>query len=1298
MCAKLRVARAVPVAAACVLAVGMSKVAGAPEGLLLHLSFDGTLTADFAKGNRAGSQKKPEHSVKYIEGVKGKAVLLDNGSVFYETKGNFCISEGTVMFWAKPIEWDPAQPSKEWRAFFDAHQRVGRGGEDKISFWRYPATMSGGHYNYHSAQGDNLDSLFFRDVAGWGSGQWKFFAFTWDEKGMARVFVDGKLSFHRQRKREALPVTLNELSIAASGTAYDEFRVFDRPLREDEIRQYFGEADPGALKARTGPGSPVYSAAGRTVFPAGPATTCASPIVGPITIDGILDEPAWADCVEFQDMSLSTGSETPVNRTSFRVGYTSERLYVAAVCSKRGGKAKVTVRKHGGPVYTDDSVELFVAPKAGVKEYYQFVANAVAARYEGRAMDGSWDGRWEVAATQEKGKWSLEIAIPFATLGVVPTPGEVLGFNVCRNDRSANQSQTWADLGGFAFHNPSRFGRLILGRARVGASGTSMVFRKDGRVAARSRLRNAGGTPTAVKWLTAGNAGGRALRFEEDVRIDAGKDKVIERTGPGCGPKGRVGWRSALWADGQLLYLSPGRTARFLALAPLVEAGEPLTLDNGKVRLGFDSYNGAAVSLRNLQTGLELMPRGRAQPLFSLDVVSFQKHPYFFAEDDVIALAASNDTARGCTVEKRKDGTQVLTVTHAFEEGVTVIATVELPADSAVSTWTIRVANRLPIRPREAVVVHRVAFPQLGGLRAAKDDKAQALAWPQYAGFLFAEPARKTSKPKKVESPGVASMSWVDLSGPKGGLYLAGHDVRPVVPTIFEATGDRKNAEVSLTVRRWSLLWPQKDWAPQPCSIGIHAGDWHWSADRYREWFYGNCPVRPTPQWVRDEDAWLMDGGGPNRATVADIATHLTVAQNMGINYIQSWQHWMATGTDHILGAQMPNVYGGTEDEFKKALADLHARGGRIGFYFDGHDMETRLGGILRQPKYLQKLPKDIVRKLPAADPLADGWLEAAVLSPDGSYRMGWPSGTDTWAACNGSRVWSGWVYYWVVTKYHKQYRSDTWYQDCSPWIGQGVCFHPDHGHRRPLPRAQALVDLGNRVVKDVSSDFGILGESMCDRLWNYQTHSLWLAGVGLEDSEPALFIYTHPRFPLFCGCCCFFGPGGKQLPKNFYRGEIEKLAPADLLRYVLLYGQRFDYCFGGPRRAGEEYLNPGTKELRDIIRLRRAVHKDLETSRFKDRIGLAGMPAHVEARLFVSDDKGRALIAILDFRRDKKAFAISLAAAAHGIKTPVAAELVLPGGKAVALPAPAQQGRVIKISLPAGGEKISFVRLATQH
>ncbi|NOY80719.1 MAG: hypothetical protein GXP31_06910 [Kiritimatiellaeota bacterium] len=1267
---------------------------GKEQGLLLYLSFDGTITADFARGKASGYQKRPGGSIAYVRGVKGKAATPTRNSVCWSARGNFRPSAGTVMFWAKPVEWDPSRPSKVWRTFFDAHQRGGRGGEDKIAFWRYPENMSGGRYNYHSAQGNNLDSLLL-SIKDWRKGQWKFFALTWEEAGTAKVFVDGKLVSKRTRKRDALPVNINELAVGASGTAYDELRVFDRPLSERDIRTYF-DAGRAHAAAPAGAEPTVASGATPSQFPNGPPTMCASPMRGAIHVDGIIDEPAWATCVEVRGLSRFASQGRPANRTSFRVGFTSKAIYIAVECVSRAARPKVTVREHGGPVYKDDSVELFIAPKADDKEYYQFVTNAVGARYEGRGMDGHWNGDWQVATTQGHGKWTMEIAIPFATLGVEASPGRVLGFNVCRNDKSANQSQTWADLGGQTFHRPDRFGRLVLGRRPIGAAGVTSVFRSDNRVSVRATIRNAGPAAANVRWLLAGSAAGRPFRFEERTRLGPQAVKTVEKTARATATRGRVAWRCALWVDGELLYLSRPRTADFLDLDPLVRARVPLVLANEKVRLAFDAHTGAVISLKDLETGQELRPRGEPEPLFSLDAVSFQKHPMFFREEDVMSLEASAQTARVCKVERRADGTQVLSVVHAFREGVTVRAAVELPRDSQISKWKIRVENRLPKRPREAVIVHRVAFPQLGGLRASESDKTQTLAWPEHTGFLIREPARKTTKAKRIESPGGASMSWLDLSGPKGGLYLASHDVKPAYQTILESKGDPKSGEVSLTVRRWSLLWPQKVWQPAACSVGLHGGDWHWSADRYREWFYSSVPVRPTPQWVRDEDAWMMDGGGPNRATFADIAHVLTKAQNMGSNYVQSWQHHMATEHGEMNAGQMPNVYGGTEDEFRGAIRNVHKRGGHIGFYFHGTDLETRLGGMLNQPKYRQKFPPDVVRRLPRPDPLSDGWLAAAVMSPAGAYVMGWPTGIDTWRGCLGSNVWSDWCYYWIVEKYAREYKSDAWYQDGSPWLGNGVCFHPNHGHDGPLPLGQANIDFGNRVVKGVSSDFAILSESVCDRFMNFQTHSLWAAGLGKEDSEPALFIYTHPRFPLFCGTVLYFG-GSPGLGKSFFRGRIEKPSFADVLRYSLLYGGRFD-LFGGPIRDGAEYLTPAVKAERDIVMLRRSVHDDFEQCAFKDRIGLSGIPDGVEARVFVRGDRKGALITVLDFRSERPAFTFSFDAAAHNLGRPVRAELRLPGGRAKPLATPSQDGAAVTFSLPANGAKISLVRLRTRR
>ncbi|OHB57817.1 MAG: hypothetical protein A2Y12_17320 [Planctomycetes bacterium GWF2_42_9] len=1029
--------------------------------------------------------------------------------------------------------------------------------------------------------------------------------------------------------------------------------------------------------------------AGEVIFPKGTITTSASPIQGNIKIDGVIDEPQWENCLEFQDMSLYKSSEYPTNRTIIKMGYTNEFLYIAVECYIRGGKPKTITNEFDGPVYTDDSVELFIDPRTSDKKYYQFAVNADAVRYDGCVLDGAWNGNWQTAAKKYKNKWTLEISIPFSTIGVESKPGTILGFNIVRNDKLANQNQTWVDLGGSPYHTPELFGNLVLSKNAIGTKGTSIIFRKDDKIAINAHLKTNNAAPTDIKCLVIGNAGGKTFRFENIAVLSSqDSEKSIEKTNDDLKVEGKIKWQSAVLAGDDILYLSATRTANFTDLSPLLKKREPLVLANNKVSLSFDSQSGAIISFKNLGTNLEIIPNEIPQTLFTLDAVSYQKHPIFFSEQNVIPMEASAESARECKIEKRADNTQVLKSIHDFKEGVKVTVEVELPPNSEISNWKIYLDNQLPKLPREGVVIHRVVFPQIAGLRASESDKDQALAWPVDTGLLIREPARKASSILKVESPAGASMSWVDLSGPNGGLYMAGHDVNPVISTTFEAQGNPETNEVSLSMRRWSLLWPSNQWQPKSVSIGIHKGDWHWSADQYREWFYANCPVRPTPQWIRDEDAWMMDGGGPNRATFADIARTLTMAQNMGSNYVQSWQCHMATFSDEIYGMQMTNVYGGTEEEFIKALESLHERGGHIGFYFNAGDFESRAGAIMRQPKYKQKLSKEMLDVLPQPDPMSDGWLEMGRIEPDGSQKLGWPSGIDMRHGCYASEKWADWTYFWV-TRYNNKYKADTWYQDITPWSTDGVCFHPNHGHKKPVQHAQATIDIGNRILGSVSKDYGIISESMTDRLWNYQTHSLWAAGLGLEDSEPSIFIYTHPKFPLFCGTVFYFG-GSPGLGKTFF--GIEKPSFADVMRYVLLHGQRFD-LFRGPVRNAPECWTDEMKEEYDIVLLRKQVHADLEGSSFKDRIGLS-LPEKIEGRVFLRDDLKGALISLLNLRNDKEEFTLIFDALKHGINLPLTAEIILPGGKIKPIENVSMENGIIKIILPADNGKMCFVRL----
>ena len=62
------------------------------------------------------------------------------------------------------------------------------------------------------------------------------------------------------------------------------------------------------------------------------------------------------------------------------------------------------------------------------------------------------------------GAWAIEMAIPLASLGGVPRPGDVWGFNVCRTDPT-HGLQTLAPVWG-AFHRPEKFARLVFGKGQ----------------------------------------------------------------------------------------------------------------------------------------------------------------------------------------------------------------------------------------------------------------------------------------------------------------------------------------------------------------------------------------------------------------------------------------------------------------------------------------------------------------------------------------------------------------------------------------------------------------------------------------------------------------------------------------------------------------------------------------------------------------------------------------------------------------------------------------------------------------
>ena len=178
---------------------------------------------------------------------------------------------------------------------------------------------------------------------------------------------------------------------------------------------------------------------------------------------------------------ISTGSLAS-GRTEVALAFDEANLFIAFKCYSPV-PPKATVKERDGQVWEDDAVEVFLDPTDSRSDYYQFIGNAAGAMWDSRGRDGSWNAKWEYAATVEKGFWTATFKIPFAALGVkAPADGATWGLNLCRDQQTpVKEISSWAIVED-GFHNPGQFGHLLFDRKgaavrilSVGSAGAGFI-------------------------------------------------------------------------------------------------------------------------------------------------------------------------------------------------------------------------------------------------------------------------------------------------------------------------------------------------------------------------------------------------------------------------------------------------------------------------------------------------------------------------------------------------------------------------------------------------------------------------------------------------------------------------------------------------------------------------------------------------------------------------------------------------------------------------------------------------------
>ncbi len=204
----------------------------------------------------------------------------------------------------------------------------------------------------------------------------------------------------------------------------------------------------------------------------------------PPVIDGILDEPAWADAAVIEDFTQQEPNEgqPATERTIVRLMYDSESLYIAmeAHDSIADGVIATEMRRDSFQLLDEDNFQIILDTFNDNRSGYMFVTSPLGAKLEqqiseegegGYSRSSSstnsnvnvdWDGVWDVSTQQTENGWVAEIEIPMVTMRFPKTDRQVWGLNFMRNIRRKNEQVYWAPVPkGYELTRVSRAGTLL---------------------------------------------------------------------------------------------------------------------------------------------------------------------------------------------------------------------------------------------------------------------------------------------------------------------------------------------------------------------------------------------------------------------------------------------------------------------------------------------------------------------------------------------------------------------------------------------------------------------------------------------------------------------------------------------------------------------------------------------------------------------------------------------------------------------------------------------------------------------
>ncbi len=345
--------------------------------------------------------------------------------------------------------------------------------------------------------------------------------------------------------------------------------------------------------------------------------------------------------------------------------------------------------------------------------------------------------------------------------------------------------------------------------------------------------------------------------------------------------------------------------APILALLLCACHSDKVVLDNGLLRLTFDSSTANLVSMTDLKTGYEYLDSTVA-PKTLWELVPMEKGTEFDLPTEVSI----------CSWSKHK---AVLKWHQADGEGVEVTATISLDKDKALSYWDIALEGF------EGDKLMEVNYPRISNI---KEFTEEALALSNWTGRLYKNirAKRKVLEQRKQNRP---TMQLTALYGEEpSGLYIASNDTESMAKGSFFKFEDKTTTYSMVYMLPVDAANSSFNSSYQTI-LGAFQGDWYDAAQIYREWALqqqwnknNRLHSGKMNPWLPETDIWMW-----NRGRSSNVLTEAEdLRQYLGDCNVSVLWHWWHNGPyDDAFPEYLPPREG--RESFVKAVAEAKANG-----------------------------------------------------------------------------------------------------------------------------------------------------------------------------------------------------------------------------------------------------------------------------------------------------------------------------------------------------------------------------------